>query len=629
MQKQKRLIPLLVAGAVLAFSVDAAEKKDGKAATAKLNFEDHILPIFRDNCLKCHNPDKLKGDMDLTTFATTLKGGGSGQGVTAGDADGSMLVKVLTHAVEPFMPPNSPKLEAKLVDTIRKWIDGGMLETASGKPIASKKPTVDLSIGGASIGKPEGPPPMPGKLALNPAITTKRATALSAVAASPWAPLVALGAPRQIVLYNTDDLEFLGVLPYPEGFPSELKFSRNGKLLLVGGGRGAKTGEVIVWDVVKGERVIATEDQFDSVLAADISADQKWIALGGPNRLVKIYDTKDGSLEHKIKKHTDWVTAMEFSPDGKFLCTGDRAGGVMLWETISGQELFALNGHRGAINSISWRGDSGVVMSASEDGTVKLWSSRDGQSIKSISAHNNGVLCARFTHDGRMVTSGRNNTVLVWKAGGDSSKTLTYSGELPNRVAFSHDGKRVIGSDYAGRVIVWDAEAGTQLGELESNPPTLNDRVERFGKRIAELQADADKLAAEHAKLDSEAKVAQSGLDKARADLDQTQKDSTAREQEIKKLEAELKQNAADEAIKGRINAARDALKKAQAEVKRLSGGEISNRTKQLEAANKRAADAKLPAEQSLAKIAAAKSSQAKWKAALQSQGVPAKVASK
>ena len=72
----------------------AATPADGK----KFTYEDDVLPIFRDNCLKCHNPDKLKGDMDLTTFATTLKGGGSGQGVTAGDADGSLLVKEIGRA---------------------------------------------------------------------------------------------------------------------------------------------------------------------------------------------------------------------------------------------------------------------------------------------------------------------------------------------------------------------------------------------------------------------------------------------------------------------------------------------------------------------------------------------------
>ena len=39
------------------------------AATAraadKVTFEDDILPIFRNKCLKCHNADKMRADLDL------------------------------------------------------------------------------------------------------------------------------------------------------------------------------------------------------------------------------------------------------------------------------------------------------------------------------------------------------------------------------------------------------------------------------------------------------------------------------------------------------------------------------------------------------------------------------------
>ena len=55
------------------------------------------------------------------------------------------------------------------------------------------------------------------------------------------------------------------------------------------------------------------EKAVDSVLAADVSADQQWVALGGPDRVLKIYRTRDAGLEHRIRKHTDWVTAVEFS----------------------------------------------------------------------------------------------------------------------------------------------------------------------------------------------------------------------------------------------------------------------------------------------------------------------------
>src|SRR5438552_2202585 len=82
-------------------------------------------------------------------------------------------------------------------------------------------------------------------------------TAVMALAASPWAPLVAVGGQKQVLLYHSDTLELLGVLPFPEGTPHVLKFSRNGSLLLAGGGRGGKSGKVVLWGVAKGERLFS------------------------------------------------------------------------------------------------------------------------------------------------------------------------------------------------------------------------------------------------------------------------------------------------------------------------------------------------------------------------------------
>jgi hypothetical protein len=58
-------------------------------------------------------------------------------------------------------------------------------------------------------------------------VRAKVNNAVTALAASPWAPLVAIGGQKQIVLYNTETLQPIGVLPFPEGFPTIIRFSRN------------------------------------------------------------------------------------------------------------------------------------------------------------------------------------------------------------------------------------------------------------------------------------------------------------------------------------------------------------------------------------------------------------------
>ena len=186
----------------------------------KITFEDHVLPIFQNSCLNCHNPDKKKGDLDASSFNGLMAGGGSGKVVLPDDADGSLLWKLINHLEDPKMPPKAAKLGDAELGTIKKWIAGGLLENSGAKAIVSKKPKMDFSLKTVASGKPEGPPPMPnGDLLLEPPVVAPRAGAIPAIAASPWAPLVAVAGQRQVLLYNADTLAIEGVLPFPEGYP--------------------------------------------------------------------------------------------------------------------------------------------------------------------------------------------------------------------------------------------------------------------------------------------------------------------------------------------------------------------------------------------------------------------------
>ncbi|MCX5688980.1 MAG: hypothetical protein NTV94_04200, partial [Planctomycetota bacterium] len=80
------------------------------AAQEKITFDDHIKPIFVARCLNCHNPDKLKGDLDLTSFRATMAGSSGGEVVKSGDPAGSSLLGVVSHTQEPKMPPKGDKI---------------------------------------------------------------------------------------------------------------------------------------------------------------------------------------------------------------------------------------------------------------------------------------------------------------------------------------------------------------------------------------------------------------------------------------------------------------------------------------------------------------------------------------
>ncbi|MEA3186641.1 MAG: hypothetical protein QOD99_471, partial [Chthoniobacter sp.] len=467
------------------------------ARAQDITYAENIRPLFQSSCLNCHNADKHKAGLDLSTYEAAMEGSDGGKIIEPGNPAKSLLYRVITYAEEPAMPAKADKLPDSQIEMIRKWIEMNAPEK-SGNAVAKNAGGLEGAPQAAAEERPKTVS-MPRDLLLESAVHARRPGAINALAASRWAPLIAVAGQKQVLLFNTDTLELAGVLPFPEGFPDVLKFSRDGQLLLAGGGLGAKLGRVVVWDVITGRRMIEAGDEFDAVLAADISADHSLIALGGPNKLVKIFSARDGSLLHKMKKHTDWVTALSFTPDGKSLVSGDRAGGLVVWDR-DGRELQSISAHKGMITSVACAGN--LVASASEDGTVKLWDIREGRQTKSWDAHKGGVASLAFAPDGRMVTCGRDRATRLWDAGGKQLRQFELFNDIPMQTAFA--GGKVIAGDWSGALRVWTLE-GKRTGELDANPPTLAERSATGVKRVEQLETALASAAAERKQAESAA----------------------------------------------------------------------------------------------------------------------------
>jgi hypothetical protein len=483
------LLVLLVAG----LGPVLAEEK----VPPKVTYDDHVKPILQQKCFSCHNPDKKSADLDLTTYTNLMQGGASGTVIEVGDSAASYLFQLVTHESEPVMPPESPKIADEMIETLRKWIDDGVLENSGSTAKASQKKKFDLGLAAPSTERP-AVAPMPARMSLQPILSPPTRTATDALATSPWAPLAAVSSQHQVLLYRTDTLELVGVLPFPEGTPRVLKFSRNGSLLLAGGGVGGASGRVVVWDIRSGDRIIEVGEELDEVLAADISSDQTLIALAGPQRVIRIYSTDSGRLMHEIRKHTDWVTSLEFSPDSVLLATGDRNGGLYVWEAWTGREYLTLNGHTASITAVSWRSDSNILASSSEDTTIKLWEMDNGSQVKNWGAHGGGASCVEFTRDGRLFSSGRDLIAKLWDQNGAQQVAYEAFGDLALRATFCDETGRAISGDWNGEIRVWNATDGVRVGELVMNPPTLVTRLMSAQQRLDSASAALTPVAETH-----------------------------------------------------------------------------------------------------------------------------------
>ena len=458
------------------------------AKEEKITWDDHVAAVFRQRCVTCHNVNKKSGGLDISTYTNLMLGGSSGDVLEPGDAGSSYLFLLITHESEPFMPPNSDPIPANEISLVEKWINQGMPENAGSKVMVASKPKFEMTLDPNATGKPDTPP-MPGRLNKAPGLYSPKTAAVTAIATNPWSSLTAIAGQKKISLYDVTTMELLGVLDFPEGIPHVLKFSRNGSLLLAGGGIGSQSGKVVVYNVKNGERIFEVGDEFDVVLGADISADQSMIALGGPMKMIRVYSTATGALMYETKKHTDWITKMEFSPDGVLLATGDRNGGMHVWEAHTGREYLTLKGHSNRISGISWRLDSNILATGSIDGSVRLWEMEEGRQVKTWGAHGGGVTSLEFARDGRIATTGRDRTAKIWNQDGAAQATYPAFADIALEVSFCDESNRVIAGDWTGKINVWKADDNALVGELAVNPMPLETRLEQAKTGLTQAQA--------------------------------------------------------------------------------------------------------------------------------------------
>jgi hypothetical protein len=111
--------------------LDPKVKKEYKKVTnidSALVYEEILAPILETRCISCHNQDKRKGELLMTSLENLMKGGESGAAVVPGSATSSELIRRVTlpEDDEHFMPPEGKTPLSKVqVQMLEWWIDQG------------------------------------------------------------------------------------------------------------------------------------------------------------------------------------------------------------------------------------------------------------------------------------------------------------------------------------------------------------------------------------------------------------------------------------------------------------------------------------------------------------------------
>jgi WD40 repeat protein len=130
-----------------------------------------------------------------------------------------------------------------------------------------------------------------------------------------------------------------------------------------------------------------------SANAVAFSPDNRWLASGGKDNLIKIWDLANGNVLRTLYGHTSNVNALAISPDGKLLASGSG-------DINDERDLGAFT--------------QGGVVGGSQDNTVRIWSVQTGQELQVLRGHELPVAAVAFSNDGRALTSVGGDAIKVW-----------------------------------------------------------------------------------------------------------------------------------------------------------------------------------------------------------------------
>lgn len=100
----------------------------------------------------------------------------------------------------------------------------------------------------------------------------------------------------------------------------------------------------------------------------------EWLAFGctGLGQLV-VWEWQSESFILKQQGHYYDVNVLAYSPDGQWIATGGDDGKVKLWDTVSGFCFVTFHKHTAAVTGVVCGNSGQFVVSSSLDGTVRAF----------------------------------------------------------------------------------------------------------------------------------------------------------------------------------------------------------------------------------------------------------------
>jgi WD40 repeat protein/mono/diheme cytochrome c family protein len=378
----------------------AATVASAADSDAPVSFNKDLRPLLNANCNACHKPDKSKADLDMTTFASLMKGGKHGAIVDVKDPAKSKILEQV-RGPDPEMPPEGEgkPLTAEQISLLERWIRQGAKDDT-------------LAPGTAKIELPVYTVP--------PVVTS--------LAWSPDGSVLAVAGYHEVLLHKGDGSGIIARLVGESPRIESIAFSKDGSLIGVAGGAPSEFGQVQIWDAKSHAVKKVFQPSADSLYGLSFAPDGKTVAVGGADKTVRRISVDDGKILTDFRAHADWVLATTFTLDGKTIVSGGRDKAMKLIDVETGRFVDDINNPVEQILCMTRNPKEEQVLYGGDLGVARIYKISDNQGRTSGRIDTNllvqferlpaAVMSVAWKPDGSQVALGTIGEVRIYDAKG-------------------------------------------------------------------------------------------------------------------------------------------------------------------------------------------------------------------
>ena len=210
------------------------------------------------------------------------------------------------------------------------------------------------------------------------------------------------------------------------------------------------------------------------------SPDNRLLASGARDGMLKIWDVTTGELRKVIVAHKKGVNSVAFSPDGHTIASGGNDAVARLWDVASGEKVAEMIGGTFAVPSIAFTPNA-AALAIVNGNIIRLRDINTSRFVQTIQ-EDASIYSLAISPDNFSLASGSTaGSIHIWDIGnGDIRYKLNdpgqFSGSTPTliwSVVFNPNGQYLASSGSDSLVRVWDMSNGGLLAVLAGHSKSV------------------------------------------------------------------------------------------------------------------------------------------------------------